>query len=193
MRILRDILVGLGLFAFAVLLALGAVVALTQAGLGAEPPRQDPGPPISLAPGWEGAMLRFATRDDAERRIVRHLHVNPEALARARPGEPLPHGTVLVMADARAAVDAAGALRRGPGGRLVPEPGWIAISAQWKLPGGGAAHPPGLRNGEWEYALFDGEGRRRDVPVTGCLACHAAARAAQDYVFDAWDLVQARR
>jgi twinkle protein len=43
------------------------------------------------------------------------------------------------------------------------------------------------RNGEWEYAAFDGAGRRRDIPLASCFGCHLQARAAQDYTFTLWD------
>jgi hypothetical protein len=97
------------------------------------------------------------------------------------------------MAEARARLDAAGNPVRDAAGRFIAEPGWIAIQAQRKTPGAGARHPPTLRNGDWEYAAFDGAGRHRDASSDACLACHGAARAAQDFTFTFWDHVQARR
>lgn len=50
-----------------------------------------PGPHnIALPDGWENRFIRFATVDKPDRKIIRHLYVNPEAFAAAKPGEPLP-------------------------------------------------------------------------------------------------------
>ncbi|QXM24473.1 cytochrome P460 family protein [Elioraea tepida] len=130
--------------------------------------------------------------DKPERRIVRFLYVNAEALAAARPGEPLPYGTVLVMADRRARLDADGNPLLDRDGRMIAEPEVIAISVQRKERGWGEGYPPARRNGEWEYASFAADGKRREVRLDGCFSCHLQARSAQDYTFVLWDYVQAR-
>ena len=80
-----------------------------------------------------------------------------------------------------------------PSGRFIPEPGWIAIGAQQKEAGWGEGYGPDLRNGEWEYAAFDGAGARRNIPLNSCFGCHLQARAQQDFNFTWWDYAQARR
>lgn len=173
----------------AALLALLALAAAAQA-----PAPYTPGPHnIALPPDWETRFIRYATVDKPDRRIIRHLYVNPEAHAATRPGEPAPHGTLLIMADTRARLDARGAPLLDAAGRFIPEPGWIAIAAQQKEAGWGAGYGPEKRNGEWEYAAFDGRGERRDIRLDACFGCHLGARAAQDYNFTFWDYVQARR
>jgi hypothetical protein len=152
-----------------------------------------PPPDFALPPDWETRLIRYATVDVPDRKVIRHIHANPEALSEARPAQPAPYGTLLVMAEARARLDAAGNPILDSAGRFILEPGWIAIQAQRKAPGAGARHPPALRNGDWEYASFDGAGRRRDVPPDACLACHREARAAQDFTFTFWDHVQVPR
>ncbi|WP_237213256.1 cytochrome P460 family protein [Falsiroseomonas oryziterrae] len=149
-------------------------------------------PRIVLPHDWEQRFIRYATVDDADRRIVRHVHVDPDAHARLRPGMPAPDGTLLIMADARARLDTTGQPLRDAGGRFLPEPGWIALFAKRKDARRDRATEPGLRNGDWDYAAFDGAGRPRDVSLAACFACHQQARAAQDYTFTLWDYAATR-
>jgi hypothetical protein len=147
---------------------------------------------VVLPPDWEQRFIRYATVDDPDRRVVRHLHIDPEAHARLRPGMPAPDGTLLIMADARARLDPAGQPLRDATGRFLAEPGWIALLAQQKDARRGDAADAGLRNGNWAYAVFDGLGRRRHVSLAACFACHRQARAAQDDTFVLWDYAAAR-
>jgi hypothetical protein len=171
-----------------------ALLALTTLA-GAQPrPAYTTGPHnIEIPAGWETRFIRYATVDNAERKIVRHIYVNPEAHGAMRPGEPLPYGTVLILADTRARVDAQGVPLRDLAGRMIPEPGWIGINMQQKERGWGEGYGPQQRNGEWEYAAFDGAGQRRAIPLNNCFGCHLGARAQQDFAFTAWDYAQVRR
>nr|WP_246504151.1 cytochrome P460 family protein [Plastoroseomonas arctica] len=153
-----------------------------------------PGPHnIVLPADWQARFIRTITVDSAARRIIRTIYVNPEAFAAARPAQPLPDGTFLIMADQRARLDADGTPLRDSVGRFIPEPGWIAIAAQQRNRGWGEGYPPTLRNGEWEYARFNGDGSRNNGPVEACFTCHLVTRAQQDFSFGFWDFVQARR
>ncbi len=176
------------IIAGAALLGLSALAA-------AQPrPPYTPGPHnIELPAGWEARFIRYATVDKEDRKIIRHMYVNPEAYAALRAGQPAPHGTLILMADTRARLDAEGRPLLDTAGRFIPEPGWIAIGAQAKGAGWGEGYGPELRNGEWEYAAFDGAGTRRNVSMNSCFTCHLQARAGQDFNFTLWDHAQARR
>jgi hypothetical protein len=137
-------------------------------------------PDIALPPDWEQRVIRYATVDDPDRGLVRHIHIDRAAHAGLRAGAPAPEGTLLVMADARARRDAAGRPILDAAGRFVPEPGWVAIYAQSK------------EAGVWRFAVFDGAGGPRDVSLAPCAACHALARAAQDHTFTLWDYAARR-
>jgi hypothetical protein len=154
-----------------------------------------PGPHnIQLPEDWERRFIRYAAVDRPDRKIIRSLYVNPEAFAAARPGQPLPDGTFIVMADHRARVDAKGAPLLDQAGRFIPEGPIIAIGVQEKRAGWGEGYPPEKRNGEWEYARFNPDGTRHpNLDMNGCFACHIGTRAAQDFAFNFWDYVQARR
>jgi len=169
------------------------LAALLVAGAGTWPDYVPGQHNVELPSGWETGFVRYATVDKADRRIVRHLYVNREALDAARPGAKLPHGTLIIMADTRATLDANGTPLRNQDGRFVSEPGWVAIAAQQKASGWGVDYRPAKRNGEWEYARFNPDGSRNPGSVEACFACHLHVRAEQDFSFDLWDYVQTRR
>jgi len=153
-----------------------------------------PGPQnVELPADWQTRFIRYATIDKADRKIIRHFYVNPEAFASARAGAPASFGTILVMADTRARLDAAGLPLLDLAGRFIPEPGWTAIFLAQKEAGWGEGYGPAQRNGEWEYARLNPDLTRHPGPVQACFTCHLQARAAQDYSFTWWDYAAARR
>jgi hypothetical protein len=177
------------------MLATGAVL-LAFTALAAAQPRAPytPGPQnIQLPTDWQTRFIRYATVDKADRKIIRHIYVNPESFAAIRAGQPAPQGTLIIMADTRARLDPQGNPLLDSSGRFIPEPGWSAIGTQQKEAGWGEGYGPEMRNGEWEYAAFDGAGQRRDISLNACFACHLQARAGQDFTFTYWDFAQARR
>ncbi len=62
-------------------------------------------------------------------------------------------------------------------GRLIPEPGGIALGVEAK------------RNGTWHDARFPGDGRRNEARVT----CHIQTRSKADFAFCFRDHVQTRK
>jgi hypothetical protein len=164
------------------------------AGAALAQPAYVPGPQnIELPSDWETRFIRYATVDNAQRKIIRHLYVNPEAFAAAKPGQPLPDGTLIIMADTRVRLAPDGTPLLDQQARLIPEPGWVAIGVQEKRAGWGVGYPPEKRNGDWEYARFFGDGRRNDASVEACFTCHIRTRPQQDFAFNFWDYVQARK
>jgi cytochrome c553 len=91
---------------------------------------------------------------------------NAAALAAARAGRPLPDGSVIVVVNR----PAAGA-----------EPsGYAAMEAR---AGWAESIPALLRNGNWDFAVFDALRARNDrLNQASCLACHRA-QAANSHVF----------
>lgn len=173
--------------AFAALLGLGAAsLAQTRA--------YTPGPAnIQLPPDWEARFIRYTTVDNDQRRIVRNVFINPEAYFAARAGQPLPYGTLVLLADQRARAAADGTLLRDAHGRLIPEPGWLLVNAQQKERGWGEGYAANIRNGEWEYARFNGDGTRNNGPVEACFTCHLQNVANQDFTFTTWPYFRDRR
>ncbi|WP_203075227.1 cytochrome P460 family protein [Falsiroseomonas ponticola] len=177
------------------MLAGAVAIGLLSVAAGAQPRAPyTPGPHnIELPADWQARFIRYATVDKEDRKIIRHMYVNPEAYAATRAGQPAPEGTLIIMADTRARLDAQGRPLLDTAGRFIPEPGWIAIGVQQKEAGWGEGYGPDQRNGNWEYAAFDGAGQRRNIPLNSCFGCHLGARAQQDFTFTYWDHAVARR
>jgi hypothetical protein len=93
-------------------------------------------------------------------------YANAAALAAARAGRPLPDGSVIVVVNRPAAG--------------TPPVGYAAMEAR---AGWGAAIPALLRNGDWDFAVFNAQRARNDgLNQAQCLACHRA-QAANSHVF----------
>lgn len=97
---------------------------------------------------------------------VAERYANAPALAAARAGRPLPDGSVIVVVNR----PAAGA----------PPAGYAAMETR---AGWGAAIPALLRNGDWDFAVFDAQRVRNErLNQAQCLACHRP-QAANSHVF----------
>lgn len=142
---------------------------------------------VTFPAGYSTGFLRYGTLDKPERKppIVRFFYANPEALAAAQPGKPLARGTILVMEDHKAQLDAGGKPLLDAQGRFIPTHDITNVFVQEKRKGWGADYAPEKRNGEWEYAWFNGDGSLKVgdfVKFDGCFECHAGV-AEQDYNF----------
>ena len=144
----------------------------------------DAGPErVALPTNYSTDFVRYNVVDRPDRKRVRFMYVNREALDAARPGEPLPDGTVLIMEDHDAELDASGELRRDDEGRLIPLAAVANIFIMEKQAGWGAAVPEEIRNGDWDYAWYLPDGSLRpELDTTGCFTCHLR-REARDYTF----------
>jgi cytochrome c553 len=92
-------------------------------------------------------------------------YANAVAVAAARAGRPLPDGSTILVVNR----DAAGAT--------------TSYAAMAALPGRGESVPALLRNGNWDFALFDAAHARNDrLNQAQCLACHRP-QAPNSFVF----------
>ena len=97
---------------------------------------------------------------------ITERYANAVALAAVRAGRPLPDGSVIL-----------GVNRAAPGGPATSYAG-MESRAGW-----GAAIPALLRNGNWDYAVFDANRARNErLSQATCLACHKP-QAANSFVF----------
>jgi hemoglobin len=153
-----------------------------------------PGPQnIELPKDYQERFIRYAAVDKPDRKIVRFLYANPESLAAAKAGQPLPYGTVLIMEDHPVRLDAAGQPMRDQQDRLMPLNTVSGLFLQEKRLGWGVGYGPEKRNGEWEYARFNPDGSRHPGALDGCFACHLQQRPTQDFAFNFWDYIQTKR
>jgi Cytochrome P460 len=159
------------------LAALAAALLLPLAGASA-------GPELIAYPAAYASWPVFGIVDRPDIKAVRTYFVNPDALARAKPGAPAPHGTILVMEVRKAKLDMSGNPETDMRGRFVKTDEVTAVNVQAKGAGWGAAYPPEKRNGEWEYASFKADGSRPDgAKFDACFSCHLNRADERDYTF----------
>lgn len=104
-------------------------------------------------------------RIPAEGGGITERYANAAALAAARAGRPLPDGSTIVVVNRNASGTA------------------ISYAAMAARAGWGDAVPTLLRNGNWDYALFDAAHVRNDrLNQAPCLACHRP-QAQNSFVF----------
>ena len=115
-----------------------------------------------------------------EAKQIRDIYVNRVG-AQAKPGGPFPNGTEFVMeihsvklnADGTPALDANGNMSKDKRSRVF----LMAKGAGW-----GASAPAELKNGDWIYTAFEGNGTRGAADQSSCRACHLPL-ADKDFVF----------
>jgi hypothetical protein len=139
---------------------------------------------IAFPEGFEADWVLYNQVDRPDRKRVRFMYVKPEAEAAAKPGQPAPNGTVLVMADKNAKLDADGNPVLAADGRMTAEGDFTAIFVMEKQQGWGES--VGLEvapNGDWDYAAFLPDGKLNpETKTAGCFACHTN-RAGKDFTF----------
>lgn len=139
---------------------------------------------VEFPVGYQQTFLRFGEVDRPDRKPqqVRFFYVDPKSAAAATAEQPVPDGAVLIMEDRRARLDANGAPLRDAQGRFIASDEVVNVFVQEKRVGWGEAYPAATRNGDWEYAVFEPDGRRRNANTAGCFACHLP-RAPTDFTF----------
>ena len=138
---------------------------------------------ITFPEGYRGSFVHYSTVNRAdERKQVVKIFANDTALASAKDGAPLDSGSVLVMEVYKAKLDD----NETPvvGSDVFFEPGdMAAIAVMESRAGWGEDYPEAIRNGTWEYALFDAkEHTLIDRDHQPCFECHKPLHEA-DYVF----------
>lgn len=149
----------------------------------ATPPAAPAGPVTSVKypADWQNYAY-YGQTDRYDFKTIRFLYANPTAMT-AKPGAPLPYGSVLVMVDRKAKLDEKGNIVRDKNGRFVPTDEIFRISVQEKQQGFGAAIREDLRNGDWEFAIFETSGAvKKGFKQDACLNCHFSRRD-NDFVF----------
>lgn len=114
-------------------------------------------------------FLSAVQRPDAKQ--VREIYMNPEA-ATATASTGFANGTVFVMENYAAMETTDGKLATGADGKLI-KADLLRVFVMGKNAGWGQDVPESLRNGNWVYASYLGDGRSKgpEDPAT-CRACH---------------------
>ena len=142
---------------------------------------QNPGPnKIPFPENWDKGVL-YGTVDRHDIKQFRELWATKPAVDAVKAGKPIPQGTVLTLVQYKAKVDDKGAPLRDPKGRFQ-KGDLVAYTVMQKGAGWGGDLPADIRNGEWEYQLFNPEQKVNDkANLKGCYQCHKPHEG-QDFV-----------
>ena len=138
---------------------------------------------VAFPTGYAEKFIIYNMVDRPDRNIVRFMYVSPDSHAEAIGGAPAPDGTILIMEDHPAELDADGNPVTGPDGRLVPSREVTNVFVMEKQAGWGDAYPDDVRTGDWDYAWYLADGSPRpEASFDGCFSCHMN-RAGADFTF----------
>jgi plastocyanin len=142
---------------------------------------QTPGPnKIAFPEQWDKGVL-YGTVDRHDIKQYRELWATQPALDAVKAGKPIPQGTVLTLVQYKAKVDDKGAPLRDAQGRFQ-KGDLVAYTVMQKGAGWGADLPADIRNGEWEYQVFNHEKKvNYKANLKGCYQCHKPHEG-QDFV-----------
>lgn len=137
---------------------------------------------VAFPEGYKSTFRMYQTVNRPDINQVRYLWANSVAWEAVRSGKPLPHGSVLLLEQHAARLDADKKPVLGADGFFVAERlvnyALMSSGADW-----GREFPEMLRNGDWNYAVFAPDMKMRSgVNQADCLACHKPLDRA-DYVF----------
>ena len=142
--------------------------------------------------GYRATFKLYQTVNRADINQVRYLYANPVAWQAASEGKPLPHGSVLLLEQWAAKLDADRKPVAGAGGFYAPDR-LVGYSVMSSGAGFGAGFPEMLRNADWNYALFNPDMKpRAGVNQADCLACHKPLDKA-NYLFSNDPLMMAAK
>jgi len=148
-------------------LAVGGVAALALTSPGSAGPDK-----VTYPANWKD-HVQYLTVDRYDIKQHRELYASTQAAVDAmKAGKPLPDGTVLTLVQYKAQLDTAGTPVKDAKGRFV-KGDFVAYTVMEKKAGYGTEYPPELRNGDWEYAVFNAEGKLNDkANYKACFECH---------------------
>jgi len=147
---------------------------------------------VTFPEGYRSTFRMYQTVNRADINQVRYLYANPVAWQAASEGRPLPPGSVLLLEQWAARLDAERKPVVGAGGFYAPDR-LVAYAVMSSGEGWGAGFPEMLRNGDWNYALFNPDMKPRPgVSQADCLACHKPLDQA-NYLFSNAPLLAAAK
>ncbi len=163
--------------AFAFVLGFGVIgLGLTAGVAVSEEPR------VSFPANYKTEFENYLSLDRVQNpdQIIR-LFANNIALEAAREGKELPNGSILVGEVYKAKKDAEGNIETSALGRRMRGK-FAAVAVMEKGEGWGEKYPAGLKNGDWDFAIFSPDGKPLNKDLNACRSCHAPMASTQ-YLF----------
>lgn len=167
---------------------------------GSQPPGSDiAAPPDAVAAIKKSHMTfprdfprgytQYLSANNTEKKVVSKTYVNAVGLAAARAGKQMPDGSIIIVVNSSAKLDASGNPATDKDGGWVPDKvqGYTGMEAR---PSWGKDIPEMIRNQNWNYAVFTADKQpRAEVAQTICLVCHKP-KAGESFVFSWKELQQ---
>ncbi|MEP7157712.1 MAG: cytochrome P460 family protein [Betaproteobacteria bacterium] len=126
---------------------------------------------------WTSRMINIQRPDTKQ---VRDIYVNSTGAA-TKAGGKFANGTVSVMEIYAAETAADGVAIKGADGNMVKGK-LLKVYVMGKGAGWGDSAPTGLKNGDWIYSSYMGDGKTvAPDPVVACRGCHLPLGDAKDY------------
>lgn len=121
--------------------------------------------------------LKGVERPDVKQ--VRDIYFN-DVGAKAKKGEKFANGTVSVMEIHKAKANPDGTLAKDANGKLIKD-GLAKVFMMGKGEGWGDSVPANLKNGDWIYTAYLGDGKPAPDPIVACRTCHLPFGEAKDF------------
>jgi hypothetical protein len=121
---------------------------------------------------YRSSFTLYQTVNRPDIKQVRYLYANPVAMKAAKDGKSLPDGSVLVLEQFAAKLDADKKPITGANGFYEPDR-LVNYAVMARNAGWGRDIPEMLRNEDWNYAVYAPDKKlRTTVNQAECLACH---------------------
>jgi cytochrome c553 len=127
-----------------------------------------------------GFSIYDTEENEANKTITRH-YANVIAIAAVRTNTPMPDGSMIVVENLAARVDAAGNVMKNAQGGLIAG-NVTSYATSQSAAGWGADVPELLRNGNWSFSQHNAQGTITTANQASCLACHKP-HASDDFMF----------
>jgi Cytochrome P460 len=140
---------------------------------------------VAFPDGYQKSYKLYGVIDRPDLKIIRYFYVDAASYKASKPGKPMPNGTTLVMADKKAQMGADGQPAVDKVGHMVADGDFFRVLVQKKGKGWGDDHAANMKNGDWEYASFNGDGSRIEgTKFEACFGCHNnRQKPAEDFTF----------
>jgi len=157
----------------AVVAALGSVLALQPAAVGADEK-------ITFPADYAQTLKNYLSLDRTQDpdQIIR-LFANEKALEAAKAGQPLPEGSTIVAEVYKAKLDKDGNVIVSTLGRRIRDKLALIAVMQKRGEGFGKDLPEELQNNGWDFAAFKPDGSDAGKDLNKCRACHAPLKDTQ--------------
>jgi hypothetical protein len=160
-------------------LALAALAAAAVAAI--EVAARAGGDKIAFPANYDKGVMYWSF-DRADNKQHRDYYAPAAAIEAAKKGQPLPNGTVLTMVQHSTKLGPDGNPEKDANGKFIKDK-LVAYAVMQKGAGWGAEYPDDVRNGEWEYQVFNAEKQVNDkANLKTCFGCHKP-KASADYLF----------